>query len=406
MSLDFLRDLPEVAFQRTISDLRSMNPKIDASVFESMSIAQIDTVIERLSERENRLIDQSPYGTWVTDPAFVQIKMLQDGLANLREHRVVLEKTEVLVPGFTYYTDVRQFGPRLEGQMCLYLGEGRPANWINFIDSVPVMKAFEVVKHGDVGDFRRIYVELANGRADGLSNVSVEHIAESTDHALLEMETYCDARWEGPWPWEVPAPYRLDRVIEEKKYMRQKSLVEMHQILNQILLEFDAAGQESFEIVSMVRGMSENVQAMIEKFAKIAGDAMINLRAAVMTQSGDEGAMKVEHGLTNAVNQAADSLARLKVQLDLLVDELGNDTGTDLDMGMGMGMGSGMNQMGGAQPNMDGGDMGNNMPVEPGMEPDMAAGQPGADMGAPAPEMPAPMPPGGGVQPERPRKKA
>jgi hypothetical protein len=411
MSLEFLHDTPDIAFQRTIADLRTMNPKVDASVFENMSITQIDTMMERLQLREQRIIDESPYGSWLVDPVFMQIKMLQDGLSNLREHRLILEQSETLVPGFTYYNGIRRFGPRIEGQMCMYLGEGRAANWINFIDSIPVMKALEVVKNGDFADFRRIYVEIANGRADGLTNLSIRHITESTDKALLEMETYCDARWDGPWPWEVSAPYRLGRVIEENRQMRLQSLFEMHEILNRMITEADMADQESFEIVSMVRGMSENVQGMIEKFAKLAGDAMINLRAAVMTQRGDEGAMKVEHGLTNAVNQAADALARLKVELDNLVHELGTDS-MGMDMGMGgMGMGD---QMGGAPggPGMGGPEMGGDqmgggdMAAEPGMGgPDMGA-EPGADMGGDMNAAPPAGVPGGGVQPERPRKKA
>ncbi len=411
--LEFVRDAPDIAFRRTIADLRTMNPKIDASVFESMSIDQIDTMLDRLYEREQRIIDISPYGSWLTDPVFVQIKILQDGLSNLREHREILEETEILVPGFTYYNGVRRFGNRIEGKLCMYLGEGRPVGWINFIDSIPIMKTLEVIKHGDVRDFRRLYVEAANGRADGLGNIDISHITESTDDALYEMEAYCDARWEGPWPWEVSAPYRLGRLIEEKKQMRMQSLYEMREIFNKMLFEFDMAGQENFEIVSMVRGMSENVQSMIEKFAKLAGDAMINLRAAVMTQSGDEGAMKVEHGLTQAVNQAADALARLKVELDNLTGELQMPPGTAAGMMGGSEMAGSMG--GGGDMGMGGGDMGAGGEMggpEMGGGAEMGA-EPGAEMGAePAAggEMAAGPPagvPGQGVgQPERPRKKA
>jgi hypothetical protein len=401
MPLDFLRDSPDVAFRQTIRDLRTMNPKFNAGVFESMSIPQIDSLLERLTVREQRLIDELPYGSWITHPTFVQIKMLQDGLNNLREHIEILEHTEQLVEGFTYYTDVRRFGDRVEGKTCTYLGEGRPSHWINFIDTIPIMKAIELIRHGDTNDFRRIYVEIANGRTDGLRNVHIDHITESTDDALLEMESYCDARWEGPWPWEVASPYRLGRIIEEKKQMRQQTLVEMHQILNQMLREFDEGGQEQFEIASMVRGMSDNVQAMIEKFAKLAGDAMINLRAAVMTQQGDEGAMKVEHGLTQAINGAADSLARLKVELDSLGGELGMSS-SGIPMGGNNGGNNpngGMDDMGAGDPNMGGG-----APMD-GMNP-----APGGDEMAP-PEDPMaaggvpPMAPPGGA-PERPRKKA
>ena len=376
-----------------------MNKKIDETVFERMSINQIDTLLDRLHEKETRIIDESPYGAWFEDPQFVQIKMLQDGLQNLREYREILEESEILVPGFTYYNGVRQFGKRVEGKVCTYLGENRPANWINFIDSSPILKTLEVLRHGNVGDFRRLYVEIADGRADGLENVSLQHITESTDRALLTMEAYCDARWEGPWPWEVPSPYRIGRIIEENKQMRQQTLTEMHEILNQILREFDEGGQEQFEIISMVRNMSENVQAMIEKFAKLAGDAMINLRAMVMTRSGDEGAMKVEHGLTQAVNNCADALARLKVQLDDLTGQLDIPPQTDMMNGGGMGAMGGAPGMG-AGPEM-GGDMGGGEMGGPAMgaEPPMGGGAPGM-----APEQGAA--PGGAMPPEMPPERA
>src|ERR1051326_2668385 len=116
MSLEFLRDAPDVAFRQTIADLQTINPKFNTGVFESMSIEQIDLIMDRLNQRERRIIDESPYGAWVQDPMFVQIKMLQDGLINLREHIENLEEIEVLVPGFTYYTDIRQFGDRVEGR--------------------------------------------------------------------------------------------------------------------------------------------------------------------------------------------------------------------------------------------------------------------------------------------------
>jgi hypothetical protein len=191
--------------------------------------------------------------------------------------------------------------------------------------------------------------------------------------------------------------------------MRQQTLVEMHEILNQMLREFDESGQEQFEIISMVRSMSENVQGMIEKFAKLAGDAMINLRAMVMTKSGDEGAMKVEHGLTASVNGAADALARLKVELDNLVAEL-NLPPSDLDQTGGMGMDQGM---GGMDQGM-GGDMGaggmdqgmgQDQGMDQGMGGDMAANDNAAQMGGAA-NAAQPMPGGENIQPERPRKKA
>jgi hypothetical protein len=412
MSLEFLHDAPDVAFRQTIAELQSMNPKFDTGLFEVMSIDQIDTLLERLHRRERRIIDESPYGSWVVDPTFVQIKLLEDGLTNLREHIEILEESERLIPGFTYYNNVHQFGDRIEGQTCTYLGENRVSpHWIKFIDSVPIMKALEVVRHGDANDFRRIYVEIADGRPDGLTDIAIEHITESTDAALYEMEAYCNERWEGSWPWETQSPYKINRIIEEYKQMRQQTLYEMHQTLNGLLREFDQGGQEQFEIISMVRNMSENVQAMIEKFAKLAGDAMINLRAMVMTKSGDEGAMKVEHGLTQAVNNCADALARLKVQLDGLTSEL-DVPPTDLGaMGGDPGMGGGDPSMGGAgDPSMGGGD------------PSMGGDDPGADPNAPPggaapPGMPpggAP-PPGGGAAPpamppasppERPRKSS
>jgi hypothetical protein len=408
MSLEFLRDTPDVAFRQTISELQQINPKFEASVFETMSITQIDTLLDRLGRRERRIIDESSYGSWIEDPAFIQIKMLQDGLNNLREYIEVLEETEQLVTGFTYYNDIQKFGNRIQGQTCTYLGEGRPSHWLGFVDSIPIMKALEVVKHGDQNDFRRIYVEIANGRPDGLDNVTIEHITESTDDAIYEMEAYCDARWEGPWPWETQAPYKINRIIEEYKQMRQQTLYEMHQSLNAMLREFDESGQESYEIISTARQASEMVQGMIEKFAKLAGEVMINLKAMVLTKLGDEAAMKVEHGLTSSVNATADALARLKVDIDGLVQDLTNHSPSDLDQMGGQGgdpsMGGGDPSGMGGDPSMGGGDdMGGGMPPAAN---DNGAMPPAANDNAPpaggAPAMPAP----GAIEPERPRKSS
>lgn len=190
--------------------------------------------------------------------------------------------------------------------------------------------------------------------------------------------------------------------------MRQQTLLEMHEILNQMLREMDDGGQAHFEIISMARSMSENVQGMIEKLAKLTGDAIINLKSMAMASMGDEAAMKVEHGITQPLNQCADALARLKANLDNLVFELENHEPSDLDGGMGGGMGGDMggggmgadDGMGGGSPPMDDGSG-----APPPMDDAGGAGNAGAP-GAPAAPGGAPAPMAPEMPPERPRKRS
>lgn len=191
--------------------------------------------------------------------------------------------------------------------------------------------------------------------------------------------------------------------------MRKQTVSEMRQLFQYNLQEMYEGSAENFDIMSTTSTMSETVQAMIEKFAKLAGDALINLKAMVLTKLGDEAAMKVEHGLTQSVNNAADALAHLKVDIDALNSDLQGHSAPGLS-GMGGGMGGdpsmgGNPQMGGGDPSMGG-------------DPQMGGGDPsmgGDDMGMPANDNAAQMggganaampPPPGTIEPERPRKKA
>jgi hypothetical protein len=403
MILQYFHDEPEAAFRSVISELRTMNPKIRTNIFENLSIVQIDNMLDDLLLREKKIIREShPYGSWLMNPLYMQIKMLQEGLTKLREYREELEESEVIVPGFTYYRHVKQFGKRVEGQICKYLGESRPANWINFLDISPVMKVMEVLRHGDANDFRKLYVEIANGRPDGLYNITTEHITESTDQALLKMEQYCDTCWEGPWPWEVSPPFKVTKLIEEKTKMRNKTINEMHYLFQKLLEMNEEGGAEKFEIISYSRSLSEEIQSLIDKFAKIAGETIISFKSQVLTVMGDEAAMKVEHSITAPINQAADALSRLKANVDRLIIELEQhqDSGLEQTGGMDDGTMSGGDGMGG-MPNDP-----NDMMGGPDQGPGAAGGAggpppPGGDMNA-GPNMP----PGGSsnIMPERAKK--
>lgn len=366
MALDFLRATPERAFRKIESDLKLMRPELNLSSFKRMSSDRLFAEGEKLKQRERELIESLPYGSWYTNDEYMQIKILGEGIKYLAEHKKALEAVEVLAPGYTYYRNVKQFGHRIEGQLCHYLGEGQwGANWINFTDSTPVLKAIELIRHGSPEDFRKIYVEMADGRADALTDLSLDHITESSDDALLMIESYCDSRWDGPWPWEIASPYKLRKIIEDKQAMKQKTLTEMQNELASLLTALNEGEAERFEVLDFAKDMKDKVQSMIENLARLAGEGIINLKDKTRTVMGDETAMKVEHALSAQINTAADSLSKLRVAVEGIISEIENSPLPPEQSGMG-GMGGGL---GGPAP---GGD--------PMLGNPMADGAPGGDL--------------------------
>lgn len=341
MSLTFLDESPEVAFRKLEKDLKVAYPTLNLDRFKGMSARKLGEQIEKLEHNEQRFVTEGRYGSWLTNDDYLMTRLLREALEHLKAYKEIKESKEVLVPGFTYYRGTKQFGPILEGKKCLWLGEDRPYNWVNFRQKTAVAKAFEVIRHGSVDDFKNIYVGLADGRADALVNVTESHITESSASALKEIEAYCDKRWSGPWPWEAASPYKLRNKIEEKELMRKLSIQEMKARFDDLLFQLNEGEVEAAEVKLYGRDMVEKIQGMIEDLGKLSGEGVLTLKDMARTAIGDDAASQIEQAVQQPLNQAADMLSKLKVAVDKAVQGLGQG-----GMGAPGGMAPGGDEMG------------------------------------------------------------
>lgn len=345
MSLEFLNQTPERAFRKLERDLLLVNPDLDLRKFKSMTPRKLGENIAKLDLREQKIISESVYGSWLKDDRYVELKLLKEALEFLKEYKEGKEASETLVPRFTYYRGVKQFGQNLFGQRCFYIGESQKPMWVKFRLPVSIAKAFEVMRHGTDDDFRKIYVEMADGRSDGVAKVTLGHLTESSKDALAAIEEYCNERWEGPWPWEIPSPYKLRNKIEENREMRHESINEMRDRFNHLLEMLKEQEMDKYEVISAAEEMTSKIQGMIEDLGKIAGQGMLTLKDNARAAFGDQTAENLEGAVSGQINQAADQLSRLRASMEQVVEQMKSDGGMD-DTGMGGDLGSPMDALG------------------------------------------------------------
>ena len=283
----------------------------------------------------------------------------QEGF-ELLNHKTAKQESETLVPNYTYYRGVKQFGDYMEGQRCYYM-EGHNPFWMSFRLPVAVAKAFEVLQHGSEEDFKSIYIEMANGNPDAIGQVTLEHLAESTPDALASINEYCDSRWTGAWPWETVAPYTLRNKIQENIEMRMQTLNAMKGRFDAILKQLNEGEAERFEMLTVANDMGKTVDNMISDLGKLSAEG-IEAVAKSRTTVGDDVASAFETALQGPINAAAEALTQLSAAVQTAVKQI--EGGGDFDVG-GLGglpggdMGSPMDAMG-ADPmggGMDGGGM-------------------------------------------------
>lgn len=325
MALSFLRESPSTALSRLQRDLRVLNPKLNLRRFFNETPSRLDSLIEQIDARRASVFRSARYGSWLTDPGYQQDGMLKEALELIKQMRVAKEAREVLVPDYTYYRGVKQFGPILEGQRCHMVNQTEP-NWIAFRTPIAVMKAIEVIRHGDLEDFRTIYMEHANGRIDGLQRVSIQHISESTQDALKQIESYCDTRWDGAWPWENRAPMKLHTRIEEARNMRKMSVKEMRGRFDHILRVLREGEMEKFEVMTTLNTMIDQLDGMISDLGKLSS-AAIESAAAARALVGDEVASSIESSVTPGISQMSQSLSQMKASLEQARDHIQSGTG-------------------------------------------------------------------------------
>ena len=360
MSLAFLQSEPTRDLHKIAEDLKVYDTDFDIAVYESMSARHVSKEIDSVKNRLEELKKGSVYGSWLNESSYVHDRLLLDALNILEEQKYELEENEVLVPGFTYYRDVMQFGNYVVGQRCHYLSEGREPAWLEFSDTLPVLKAIEVMRFGSDDDFRQIYMEMADGRNDAIFNVTLEHLTESSPLALAEIDAYCDEKWDGPWPWQMSAPFKLSTIIEDAKEMRLQQVNELRADFDQLIRKLNEADQSQFDLMTAVNEMAGKVDSMIGDIGKLASSS-IEVTAGA-TALGNQNDLHQE--IQQPIQQAAEALTQLKSVI------------YSFAQGMGTGDPAAPDPMaaGGADPAMDpaGG-------LDPAMDPAAAAGAPPQD---------------------------
>lgn len=346
MALEFLNCPPKEKFRKAEQDLKTLY-NVDLSRYKAMTPRQLESKVTFLDKKRTKTIREGVYGSWLKDEGYNRDLLLKEALVSLKEHKQECRLKEVLIPRLGYYKNVKRFGPIIEGKVCFF-DKNKANDWIPFRQKIAVAKVFEVLRHGDQDDFRKLYFELADGKIDSCVEVSLEHILESSKSSLTEMEKYCDSAWDGPWPWETPAPYKLRDRIEEKRIMRQKSIAEMRGRFNHLLTLLREGEMDKYEVISSAEDMISKVQGMVEDLGKLSGETLLTLRDNARTTFGDEAAEQIQQAVNEPLNQAAESLSRLRASMEETVEQLKSSNGFDdegssepsLDRGMPKGMGS------------------------------------------------------------------
>ena len=359
MPLQFLQQTPEQAFRKIEADLKLAS--IDLTPFKRMTPRELGEAINSIDQKRARVINETTYGKWLESGKFSNVMLLRDALELLKEHKEAKAEAEVLVPGFSYYRGVKQFGDKLQGSKC-YFGEGAEPQWVNFVSSSAIEKSFLLLEHGTEEDFRTLYIELADGRVDALEHVSTEHITESSEEALAAMEAYCDKHWNGAWPWETSAPLKLHMMIQDNAMRKSTTIQEMQNRFSNLLTQLHEGDMDQMQVVLAAREMVDKVQGMIEDLGKLSGEGVFTLKDNVRSSFGDDAAANIDSAITDPLNQAADTLSQLRSSMENVVKQLEGGAGVGAGVA-GAAMGAGAPPMGGGELGAPGGDLGAEPPA-------------------------------------------
>lgn len=329
MALEFLNDTPTRAFRKLERDILLVNPEAKLGRFKAMTPRMLEGELVALDAKREQMLSEQTYGSWLQSEDFVELQLMKEAIGFLKEHKEGKRDAEQLVPGFTYYRRVKQFGESLRGHRC-YFREGATPMWVPWQMDLNVAKAFEVLRYGSEEDFRRIYVEMANGRLDALNKVSVEHITESDADALRTIGEYCDSRWAGAWPWETPSPYTLRETIEEQEEMNLQTVNEMQREFDAMLVRMNESDMDKYEVIAAAEEMSSTIEKMVQQVARLGGEGIITLKDQIRVAMGNDAAEQIENQFIEPVRQAADALSILRATIDKTVQNL---KGADVGMG-------------------------------------------------------------------------
>lgn len=336
MPLEFLALPPTTAFRKIEEDLKSLDPGLSLAPYKAMTPKRLHRAIRDLKERRESSILEQTYGVWLKSPEFARARLLEDALVHLYEHKAERQRSERLVPGYCYYSRVKQFGPKLTGYKAFYV-EGREPRWQPFTENIAIAKAKTVMSFGEAEDFARIYVELANGTNGLLDEVSVEHLTETTLGALVEIEEYCDQRWTGPWPWELPAPYKLRTIIEDNREMRKTAITEMQAQFRALIRRLDEDEMDKYEVITQMSEIGDKIERMIQEIGRVMGEGLMALKTNATVSMGDEAAQMIDQNLGDSLNKAAEVLTDLLTGVKRTTEALekGDMSGAQLGGDMG-----------------------------------------------------------------------
>jgi hypothetical protein len=336
--LEFLNDTPQRAFRKLERDLLLVNPEVQLRQYKAMTPRSLGEALNRLDGKRAAILAENTYGVWLRSEDYVELQLMKEALSFLKEYKEDRREEEVMVPGFTYYRHTKQFGDTLVGHR-FYFRENASPLWVPWKMDINVAKAFEVLRHGTEEDFRRIYVEMANGRLDALKRVSIEHLTESDSDSLKTIGEYCDTRWDDAWPWETPSPYTLRESIEERQEMNRQTINEMQSKFTALLTSLNEESMDKYEVIAAAEEMAATIEKMVEQVARLGGEGIIKLKNQIRISMGDDAASQIEDKFLEPVRQAADSLSQLQATILQTVDNL---KGADSTLGGAGGAGDAM----------------------------------------------------------------
>lgn len=299
----------------------------DLKRFKRLDVDKLHEAETKLTRLVQRRQDTMPAYEALNDVSIVRGLMTIAAIRELREWKSERDDGVKLIEGMTYWV-VKNEGGRLVGKRCHYLGEDQ-ARWAHVDTDVRVMKAFELLRHGDDEDFRKVYFEMADGAGLESANGFIrKHITESSNEALTLIEQYCNSRWNGPWPWQVPAPRKLKMLIKENIVTSLKKFRAEFEADDQLIFEGEL---EKSEIITDLIGWNGEIDSMIEKFGKRTGELIASVREKIRTEFGDHGLDGID-GMIDKIKSTVDTLTDVKTEVESTIQSLlGNAPQTDFD---------------------------------------------------------------------------
>lgn len=312
-------------FRRLERRLGTLGQKLDRfKKLDADQLFEAEAKLTKLIERRKRTM---PAYEALNNPGVVRGLLTIAAIKELREFKEERDEAYPLVEGMTYWLTKLEDG-RVKGKRCHYLGEDR-ARWAPVNEDVRVLKALELMRHGEDEDFRKIYFEMADGLGvTAASKFNRRHLTRSTDAALNLIEQYCDSRWAGAWPWQAPAPRKLKMLIKENIVTSLKKFREQFEQDDQLVFEGEL---EKSEIVTDLIGWNGEIDQMIEKFGKRTGDLIASVREKIRTEFGDHGLDGID-GMIDKIKGTVDNLTDVKAEVENTIQSLlGNAPAADFD---------------------------------------------------------------------------